>query len=185
MLDWLEKRIGIKTLLNDPVVPKGWRLWLYFPGVLICLLCIWQAVTGLGMAFLYLQPQLIPAGSFLQGAHHWGADFIVLAAIFYFLGHLFGRTYKKPNELMWFSGILSGALLSMSVVSGYLLPASSYASSTWLLLAPLGDRISFFASPTPPTWFSHFCYILHIAAIPLLGALALALHWILLMGSRK
>jgi cytochrome b6 len=92
-----------------------------------------QFVTGMILSFYYV-PYFEQAhksiieivtklnmGWFFRSLHHWGAQ----CAIFTLFVHLFGtlllKSYRKPRELLWFSGFILLGIAIFFGLSGYLL----------------------------------------------------------------
>lgn len=134
-LDWLDARTGFRTaqrtLLDEPLPPgTGWFFTL--GSVLLALLSI-QLLTG---AFLTLYYAPTPdhaydsirfinstiAGRLVRGLHHFGASFIVVAAVLHMLRVILFGSYKPPREVTWLSGLALLGLILAFALTGYLLP---------------------------------------------------------------
>lgn len=134
-LDWLDSRTGLRrareVLLDEPLPPgTGWFFTL--GSVLLALLGV-QLLTG---AFLTLYYAPTPdhaydsvrfivagaAGRIVRGLHHYGASFLVVAAVLHMTRVVAFGSYRPPREVTWISGlILFGLILAFSL-TGYLLP---------------------------------------------------------------
>ena len=134
-LDWLDARTGFRSarrvLLDEPLPPgTGWLFTL--GSVLLALLSV-QLLTG---AFLTLYYAPTPdhaydsvrfissttAGRLVRGLHHFGASFIVVAAVVHMLRVIAFGSYKSPREVTWLSGLVLLALILAFALTGYLLP---------------------------------------------------------------
>jgi ubiquinol-cytochrome c reductase cytochrome b subunit len=135
LVDWLDARTGFRAarrvLLDEPLPPgTGWFFTL--GSVLLALLSI-QLLTG---AFLTLYYAPTPdhaydsvrfissatSGRLVRGLHHFGASFIVVAAVLHMLRVIAFGSYKPPREVTWLSGLALFALILAFALTGYLLP---------------------------------------------------------------
>jgi ubiquinol-cytochrome c reductase cytochrome b subunit len=135
LLEWLDARAGVRrireVLLDEPIPPgTGWFFTL--GSVLLALLGV-QVLTG-GFLTLYYAPtpdhayesvrfiSSSTAGRLVRGLHHYGASFMVVAAVLHMLRVIGFGSYKPPRELAWLSGLgLLGLILAFAL-TGYLLP---------------------------------------------------------------
>jgi ubiquinol-cytochrome c reductase cytochrome b subunit len=135
VLDWIDERTGLHAargvLLDEPLPPgTGWFFTL--GSVLLALLAI-QTLTG---AFLTLYYAPTPdhaydsvrfigstrAGYLVRALHHFGASFIVVAAVLHMLRVIAFGSYKRRRELTWLSGVALLGLILAFALTGYLLP---------------------------------------------------------------
>jgi quinol-cytochrome oxidoreductase complex cytochrome b subunit len=119
VFDWLHSRTGFRgarhVLLDEPLPPgTGWFFTL--GSVLLGLLSV-QILTG---AFLTLYYAATPdhaydsirfiistaPGRIVRGLHHYGASFIVVAAVLHMIRVVAFGSYKAPREATWLSGLL-------------------------------------------------------------------------------
>ena len=202
LLAWLDARTGwrrARHLLLDEPLPPGTG-WLFTLGsVLLALLAI-QATTGAFLTLYYAPTpdhaydsvQFIVAtlpGRLVRGLHHFGASFLVVAAVLHLLRVVVFGAYRAPREATWLSGLaLLGLILAFSL-TGYLLPWDQRAYWATVVtiniarLAPLaGDAIAGLlqggatvGALTLTRW-----YALHVIFLP--GALValVALHVVLM-----
>jgi cytochrome b6 len=102
-------------------------------GVTLFLFAI-QVVTGI-LLLMYYKPSATEAyesirfimsqvqfGWLIRSIHSWSANFMVLAAFLHMFSVFFQRTYGKPRELTWVTGIILLGLSMFFGFSGYLLP---------------------------------------------------------------
>jgi ubiquinol-cytochrome c reductase cytochrome b subunit len=134
-LEWLDARVGYKAVrgvLLDEELPPGTGWFFTLGSVLLALLSV-QLLTG---AFLTLYYAPTPdhaydsvrfisstgAGRAVRGLHHFGATFIVVAAVLHMLRVLVFGSYKPPREVTWLSGLALLGLILAFALTGYLLP---------------------------------------------------------------
>jgi quinol-cytochrome oxidoreductase complex cytochrome b subunit len=102
-------------------------------GGIALFLFIIQFITGMVLSFYYI-PYFEQAhksvadivtklnmGWFFRSLHHWGAQLIMAVLFTHTFSILLTKSYKKPKDLLWFSGFI---LLGISIffgLSGYLL----------------------------------------------------------------
>jgi cytochrome b6 len=127
-------------------------------------------------------------GWFFRSLHHWGAQFAIFALFVHLFATLLLKAYRKPRELLWFSGFI---LLGVSIffgLSGYLLlwderafAAVRVATGGAGALPVVGSFIKAFLrggiDVTGET-LTRF-YAFHVAILPLLTVLLMALHVLL------
>ncbi len=142
LFDWFNERYKVDRLLyfsREKTVPvhKG-TIWYYFGGITLFLFIV-QILTGLFLLFYYrVGPDIsfesvkfiisqVRFGWLVRSIHSWSANLMVLAAIIHMMSVYFHRSYRKPREMTWFTGI---AMLFLSMTfgfSGYLLPWNQLA----------------------------------------------------------
>ena|GEM_PF-2859743 len=102
-------------------------------GGIVLFLFIIQFITGMVLSLYYI-PYFEQAhksiidivtklnmGWFFRSLHHWGAQLIMAALFIHAFSILLSKSYRKPKDLLWFSGFI---LLGISIffgLSGYLL----------------------------------------------------------------
>ena len=108
-------------------------IW-YYTGSSILLFLMIQIVTGIMLA-LYYKPTLegatasigrimteLPLGWLVRSIHSWSATFMIAFVMIHLLAIWFTKSYRKPREATWMTGMM---LLVVSMVfgfTGYLLP---------------------------------------------------------------
>jgi len=134
---WLDERLGLEAVLGfmrHKTVPKsGHTVWMYTGSAILIFFFI-QVVTGVILAFYY-RPTLeeanasiariitdVPLGWVVRSIHSWSATFMITFVFIHMVGIWLLKSYRKPRELTWMSGVL---LLFCSLFfgfTGYLLP---------------------------------------------------------------
>jgi len=137
IFSWFDERYSISKLFDiakHKTVPvhRG-SVWYYFGGVTLFLFIV-QVCTGI-MLLLYYRVGAdtsneslrfivtkVPFGWLIRSIHSWAANLMVLSALIHMFSVYFERSYQKPREITWISGILLLALAMGFGFSGYLLP---------------------------------------------------------------
>ena len=142
LADWLRERYQIDQLTSfmkkkNVPIHKGF-IWYYFGGITLFLFLI-QVLTGI-LLLLYYKPGADTAfesvqflitkvkyGWLIRSIHSWSANLMVLSAFIHMFSNLFTRSYRKPRELTWISGMVLFILALGFGFSGYLLPWNELA----------------------------------------------------------
>lgn len=135
--NWFDERLSISTLSDlaqkKEVPLHRQSIWYYFGGMTLFLFVV-QVVTGI-LLLLYYRPSAenafesvqfivteVKFGWLIRSIHSWSANLMILTLFIHMFSVYFMRSYGKPRELTWVSGVM---LLFISVgfgFSGYLLP---------------------------------------------------------------
>src|SRR5512137_2381982 len=133
--DWLDERLGLKTVYNtvlDRKVPKV--NWWFTLGSASLFLFVLQGITGIILTVYYTPSpdhaydsvqyimNGVAFGWLIRGIHHWGASLMVLVVFIHMIRVFVTASYKYPRELTWLVGV---GLLVMTLgmgFTGYLLP---------------------------------------------------------------
>ncbi len=134
--NWLSERYDfepIRSFARHKLVPQHkHELWYYTGGIAMFLFVV-QFITGMALAFYYV-PYFEQAnksvieivtklnmGWFFRSLHHWGAQLAIFTLFVHAFATLLLKAYRKPREVIWFSGFV---LLGISIffgLSGYFL----------------------------------------------------------------
>lgn len=140
--EWLQDRYdlsGLEHLIREKEVPvHRYTLWYYFGGITLFLFMI-QVVTGI-LLLLYYRPTAEAAfesvqfimtevrfGWLIRSLHSWSANLMVGAAFIHLFSTFFLKSYRRPRELTWVSGVVLLFLALGFGFSGYLLPWNELA----------------------------------------------------------
>lgn len=142
MLQWFSDRYKIQKLFyfsREKTVPvHGGTVWYYFGGIALFLFVI-QVLTGLFLLFYYRVGvdasfesvkfiiTQVKFGWLVRSVHSWSANLMVLAIIIHMMSVFFHRSYRKPRELTWITGMGMLVLAVTFGFSGYLLPWNELA----------------------------------------------------------
>ncbi len=141
-LNWLRERYHIDELISfvkkKDVPIHSHFVWYYFGGITLFLFLI-QVLTGI-LLLLYYKPGADTAfesvqflitkvryGWLIRSVHSWSANLMVLSAFIHLFSNFFTRSYRKPRELTWVSGVVLFFLALWFGFSGYLLPWNELA----------------------------------------------------------
>jgi quinol-cytochrome oxidoreductase complex cytochrome b subunit len=200
---WLDERVdlsGVRHFVAEKGVPvHTQKIWYYLGGMTLFLFGV-QIFTGI-LLLLYYRPSANEAyesvqfivskvefGWLVRNVHSWSANLLVALAFAHFFSVFLLKSYRKPRELTWVTGILLLFLMLAFGFSGYLLPwnelsffatkvgtgiagAVPFAGGFMLRLLRGGDDVT-------GATLSRF-YGLHVAVLPALTTALVALHLLL------
>jgi quinol-cytochrome oxidoreductase complex cytochrome b subunit len=203
VLAWLDERFGagsIEEFLHHKTVPiHRSTIWYYFGGMTLFLFFV-QVLTGI-LLLLYYRPTPNDAfesvqyimtqvrfGWLIRSIHSWSANLMIFTALVHMFSVYFMKSYRKPRELTWLSGMLLLLLVCGFGFSGYLLPWNTLAffatkvgtemagsipvAGKWLLIFLRGGE-----EVTGATLTRFFGF--HVAVLPGLVTSLLAFHLLL------
>ena len=203
ILLWLDDRLGLSMLrdfLSHKTVPMHRFSVFYYLGGMTLFFFLVQVCTGV-LLMLYYRPSAdeafesiellvttVPFGWLVRSIHAWSANLMVFFAVLHMVSVYFLKSYRKPRELTWVSGVLLLFLILGFGFSGYLLPwnqLSFFATKVGTDIAGVvpvvgewtlrflrgGDRVT---SAT----LSRF-YGWHVAILPAITTTLLLLHLVL------
>src|SRR4026207_2077763 len=200
VVDWLDERIdlsGIRHFIAEKGVPiHTQEVWYYLGGMTMFLLAV-QIFTGI-LLLLYYRPSATEAyesvqfivnrvrfGWLIRNIHSWSANLLMAAAFAHFFSVFFLKSYRKPRELTWLTGILLLFLMLGFGFSGYLLPwneVSFFATKVGTGIAGAVPLIGHFTlrllrggDDVTGATLSRF-YGLHVAVLPALTTVLVAVH---------
>jgi ubiquinol-cytochrome c reductase cytochrome b subunit len=132
------------------------------------------------------------AGLLIRQTHHWAADVFVASIVMHLMRVFFTGAYRKPRELTWLIGL---TLLFTALLEGYLgyslvddlLSGVGLAIGygVGLSIPVIGGpmTLAIFGAPFPgKAEFWSRMYIAHVLLIPILLAVLITLHLILVMA---
>src|SRR5207244_13189932 len=130
----------------------------------------------------------VPFGWLIRNVHSWSANLLIAAALAHFFSVFLLKSYRKPRELTWISGILLLFLMLAFGFSGYLLPwneVSFFATKVGTGIAGTVPFAGHFllrllrgGEDVTGATLSRF-YALHVAILPAAATVLLALHLLL------
>ena len=200
VLDWLDERLdlsGVRHFIAEKGVPvHTQKIWYYLGGMTLFLFGV-QIFTGI-LLLLYYRPSASEAyesvqfivtrvqfGWLIRNLHSWSANLLVALAFAHFFSVFFLKSYRKPRELTWVTGILLLFLMLGFGFSGYLLPwneVSFFATKVGTGIAGAVPIVGHFTlrllrggDDVTGATLSRF-YGLHVAVLPALTTALVAVH---------
>jgi quinol-cytochrome oxidoreductase complex cytochrome b subunit len=202
-VDWVDQRVdlsGVRHFIAAKGVPiHAQEVWYYLGGMTLFLLLV-QVITGI-LLLLYYRPSATEAyesvqfivtqvqfGWLIRNIHSWSANLLIALAVAHFFSVFFLKSYRKPRELTWVSGMILLFLMLGFGFSGYLLPwneLSFFATKVGTGIAgavPLVGRFTLRllrgGDDVTGATLSRF-YGLHVAVLPLLTTFFVVVHLLL------
>ncbi len=199
-VDWLDERLDlsdVKHFIAEKGVPvHTQKIWYYLGGLTLFLLGV-QIFTGI-LLLLYYRPSAAEAyesvqfivtkvqfGWLIRNIHSWSANLLILVVFAHFFSVFFLKSYRKPRELTWVSGILLLFLMLGFGFSGYLLPwneLSFFATKVGTGIAGAVPLVGKFAlrllrggDDVTGATLSRF-YGLHVAVLPAMTTALVVVH---------
>jgi len=200
VIDWVDERLdlsGVRHFVADKGVPvHAQKIWYYLGGMTLFLFGV-QVFTGI-LLLLYYRPSATEAyesvqfivtevqfGWLIRNLHSWSANLLIGLAFAHFFSVFLLKSYRKPRELTWVSGILLLFLMLGFGFSGYLLPWNElafFATKVGTGIAGAVPLVGRFAlrllrggDDVTGATLSRF-YGLHVAVLPALTTALVALH---------
>ena len=200
VLGWLDERLdlsGIRHFIAEKGVPvHTQKIWYYLGGMTLFLFGV-QIFTGI-LLLLYYRPSASEAyesvqfivtqvkfGWLIRNIHGWSANLLVAFAFAHFFSVFFLKSYRKPRELTWVTGVLLLFLMLGFGFSGYLLPwneLSFFATKVGTGIAGAVPVVGHFTlrllrggDDVTGATLSRF-YGLHVAVLPALTTALVAVH---------
>ena len=139
---WIDERAQLEDLvefMGKKYVPiHRHSIWYYFGGVSLFLFII-QVVTGILLLLYYKSGEelafesiqfimsKVQFGWLIRSIHSWAANLFILSALIHMFSVFFEKSYRKPREITWLTGMLMFFLALAFGFSGYLLPWNELA----------------------------------------------------------
>ena len=167
-------------------------------GLISLFLFLTLTVTGVLLMFYYVPSTTraydrmldlrgsVAFGVFLRNMHRWSAHGMVAVVFLHMCRVFFTGSYKKPREFNWVIGVLLFLLTLFLSFTGYLLPW--YQLAFWAITvgtaiagyAPVfGNEIRFLLLGDTTVGQEALLrfYVLHVAVLPLITTLLIAVHF--------
>ncbi len=158
VIEWLKDRTNIDHVpfVRVPYTYFNLDLWL---GAIVAASFFWLAMTGL-LLILYYRPEAPlestkqtlferPFGGVLLTSHLYAAHFMLIATIIHAFRNLFKGIYKRPRELVWILGVITGFMALQTAFFGYSLVGDRIAKEainigSTLTIRSLGEQIGIY-----------------------------------------
>jgi cytochrome b6 len=198
--EWLDERFPLNdltALAQKKKVPVHRYSYWYFLGGMTLFLFGVQVLTG-ALLLMYYRPGADEAfesvqfimtqvqfGWLIRSVHSWSANLLVFMAFAHLFSVLFLKSYRKPRELTWVSGILLLFLMLGFGFSGYLLPwntlsyfATKVGTEIPAQIPIIGRPVLLFLRGGEDITGSTLTrlYGFHVAILPALATLLIGLH---------
>ena len=128
------EKVSFENFVLKKEVPVHKLSWIYYIGGMTMFCFLIQVITGL-LLLLYYQPNIInayqsieyisyfvPSGFFVRNLHAWSSSFMIFFAVIHLLTVFATKSYQKPRELTWMTGIILLIITLGFGFTGYLLP---------------------------------------------------------------
>jgi cytochrome b6 len=137
LASWFDERLALNSIrefsAHKKVPVHSGSIWYTFGGITLFLFVI-QVLTGI-LLLVYYRPTpqdafesvqfimtRVSYGWLIRSIHSWSANLMILSAFIHMFSVVFLHAYRRPREVVWFSGVgLLGLALAFGF-SGYLLP---------------------------------------------------------------
>ncbi|MDF1612261.1 cytochrome b [Stygiobacter electus] len=200
---WIDERVQISDLvkfMSKKYVPiHSHSIWYYFGGVSLFFFII-QVVTGILLTFYYKGSSeqayesikfimsKVEFGWLIRSIHAWSANLFIFTIFIHMFSVFFERTYRKPRELTWVTGVLLFFLSLSFGFSGYLLPWNELAYFATKVGTDIVGVVPIIGEPlklllrgsedvTGATLSRFFAF--HVMLLPLIFSLILFIHLLL------
>ena len=202
-IEWLDERVDlteIRHFVREKGVPvHTQKVWYYLGGMTLFLFGV-QIASGI-LLLLYYRPSASEAyesvqfivtkvefGWLIRNIHSWSANLLILLAFAHFFSVFLLKSYRKPRELTWVSGVLLLFLMLGFGFSGYLLPwnelsffATKVGTGSAGAMPIVGKfllRLLRGGDDVTGATLSRF-YGLHVAILPALASALVGVHLLL------
>lgn len=196
---FLDERLGIGMIFRATAlhpVPRSVNWWYVFGSATLTAF-IFQVITGVFLAFVYI-PSPDHAyqslywithkeflGNVIRGIHYWGASAMVLLIFIHLAAHFLTGSYKYPREMQWISGTLLLMMTILMAFTGQLLRWNQDAYWAVVVGAEQGAR-----TPIIGTWVAQLFtagpvvggntltrfYAIHVFLVPGVMFLLIGMH---------
>jgi ubiquinol-cytochrome c reductase cytochrome b subunit len=203
--EWFDSRLQLSKPIRETMehpVPRETASWFYVFGSAALTIFVFQIVTGILLAMLYvpsaagawdslqLLNHQVAAGWLIRALHGWGSNFMVAIVLIHMVQVFLFGAYKFPRELTWILGVFLLLMTLGMAFTGQILRfdqdaywglgiGASIASRVpvvgpWLVTLLLGGPI--IAGATLSRFFA-----IHVFLIPGLLLSFVALHLLLVL----
>jgi cytochrome b6 len=200
LIAWLDERLdlgAIRHFVSEKSVPvHRHSVWYYMGGITLFLVGV-QVATGI-LLLLYYRPSSgeayesvkfivsqVEFGWLIRNLHSWSANLLILMAFVHLFSTLFLRSYRKPRELTWVTGVLLLFIMMGFGFSGYLLPWNELAFFATKVGTGIAGAVPFVGDfmvrflrggdEVTGATLTRF-YGLHVAILPAMTTVVLGVH---------
>ena len=197
---WLDERFGLSDVtrfLRKKAIPlHKHTIWSYTGSAILLFFAI-QVVTGFMLVFYY-RPTLeganasvarimteVPLGWIFRSVHSWSATFMIAFVWVHLLSIWILKSYRRPRELTWMTGVFLLICSLFFGFTGYLLPWDDLSLSATKVGTDIPNAI-----PVVGAWVTKLLrggedvtgdtltrfFGIHVCILPLVIIVLLALH---------
>lgn len=188
----LHERLALSAL-DYPIAPTAERLPYMLGGITFAGIVL-LVVTGVVMDQVYDPTPIgahdsvvylisrVPLGSWIRGLHWWGAS-VVLTSVFAHLGWVFWRrSYARPREVTWWSGVAMLLLLFALAFTGTVLRADQEGGEALAHAVAGAEMLGALGAPMTPDFVASTTLLArlhaaHTSLLPLALVGLLGLHF--------
>ncbi len=200
---WVDERVQLEDLvkfMGKKYVPvHRHSIWYYFGGVTLFLFII-QVLTGILLLLYYKSGEelafesiqfimsKVSFGWLVRSIHSWAANLFILSAMIHMFSVYFEKSYRKPREITWLTGMLMLFLGLGFGFSGYLLPWNELAYFATKVGTDIAGVLPFIGKPimmflrsggeVSGATLSRF-FGFHVAVFPGIFTVLLGIHLVL------
>ncbi|OGF68244.1 MAG: cytochrome bc complex cytochrome b subunit [Candidatus Fischerbacteria bacterium RBG_13_37_8] len=197
---WFDERLNLSAIEEfgkHKQVPIHKHSMHYYLGGMCLILFVIQVVTGM-LLLIYYRPSPESAfesvqfimtkvhfGWLIRSIHAWAANLFIAMAFFHMFSVFFLRSYRKPRELTWITGVLLFFIALTFGFSGYLLPwntISFFATKVGTDIAGkipfIGEELLLILRGGPDVGGASLTrfFGIHVALLPALTMIIMAIH---------
>ena len=192
-LNALDERLGLKGLQYP--VPEHANKLAYSLGGLSLVTFVLMVATGVVLTQFYNPDPAIAhqsvrriitsvdSGRFIRGFHYWGAMAMIVLVGLHLLRVFVSGSFKRPREGNWAIGVVLAGITGALFFTGTVLKWDQEALEALehnIEIGKLLGRFGFWFSPTfGGAPFLTRLYVVHIAILPIVFALVVAVHLLL------
>ena len=203
--EWLDQRLQLGRPIRDVMqhpVPRQTASWWYVFGSAALTIFIFQIVTGILLALVYVPSageawnslqtlnHQVTLGWFIRALHGWGSNFMLAVVIIHFVQVFLFGAYKFPRELTWILGVFlllftlgmafTGQVLRFDQDAYWGLGIGASISSRIPVLGPAMVKLLLGGPIIAGATLSRF-FALHVFAIPGLLIAFVGLHVLMVL----
>ncbi len=136
-MSWLRERLPFDSIvqsLMDKRVPRHRYTYWYLLGGATLFFLVIEMFTGVLLTFYYVPTPdrahdsvreiigSVRQGWFVRSLHGWCANVLIVFALVHMFSVFFLRAYRRPREVMWFTGVAMFFTILGFAFTGHLLP---------------------------------------------------------------
>jgi len=196
---WLDDRLGIGALRYP--VPRHANSLAYTLGGITLVSFVLLVITGIYLAQFYDPTEARAhisvtyitdtafAGELIRSLHYWLATIFVVTLTVHMIRTFVTASYKPPREFIWITGILLFIMAAGLLFSGTVLKQDQEAVEALehnLEVAKIFGFLGFWFSSdfTNNVGIVTRLYIAHVSILPLIAAVVIAIHMLLIKRHR-